>query len=114
MEYLDELTFQALDRYFSVLQKTGYIQYKDVDKLILLIFLQEIIDQYPYYVTESDYNIINDILVCLYGSTCLIPYSQYQKVSEPIDNYIINTPIRISEDSDIRTSQEDNIRLIND
>ena len=113
MGNLDELTFQALERYFSVLEKVGYVKQKDVDKLVLLTFLQDIIEHYSYYITEDDYNMINSIIVCLYGSSCLIPFAQYQKISEPVDNYILSIPIRISEDYTIRHSQEEVERLVN-
>ena len=113
MGELDELTFQALERYFSVLEKVGYVKQKDVDKLILLTFLYDIVENYSYYITEDDYNMINDIIACLYGSSCLIPFAQYQKISEPIDNYILTSPVRISENYSIRHSQQDNTRLVN-
>lgn len=113
MENLDELTFQALERYFSVLEKVGYIKQKDVNKVILLTFLQDLMEHYSYYITEDDYNMINNIIVCLYSSSCLIPFAQYQKLSEPIDNYILNIPVRISEDYNIRHTQEEVERLVN-
>ena len=110
---LDELTFEALERYFNVLEKTGYVNEKDVNKLLLLMFIQEVLNEYAYYITEEDYNLINKILVCLFGSSCLIPFMQYQKMAQPIDNYILNTPIRITEDNIIRHTQSEEERLVN-
>jgi hypothetical protein len=39
MENIDNLTYQSFERYFNVLEKTGYMKDKDVNKLILLMFL---------------------------------------------------------------------------
>lgn len=113
MEGLDNLTFQTLERYFTVLEKVGYIKDGDVNKVILLTFLRDIVENFQYYLTEEDYNTINNILACLYGSSCLIPFAQYRKISEPIDNFVTDTPIRISEEVQIRHSQEDEERLVN-
>lgn len=113
MVELDELTSQALDRYFSVLEKVGYMNQKDTDKLILLTFLQEMLEQYAGYITEKDYKLINSVIACLYGSSCLIPFPQYQKLSHPVATYIINTPIRITEDYIVRRSQREGERLVN-
>lgn len=113
MENLDNLASQALERYFKVVEKTGYVNERDTNKLMLLLFLQNIIDNYSYYITEEDYNLINRIIVCLYSTSCLIPFAQYQSLIQPIDNYLLNIPIKITELDDIRHSQRHHLRLVN-
>jgi len=39
MENLDNLASQALERYFKVVEKTGYVNERDTNKLMLLLFL---------------------------------------------------------------------------
>jgi len=39
MENLDNLAYQALERYFKVVEKTGYVNERDTNKLMLLLFL---------------------------------------------------------------------------
>ena len=39
MEYLDKMLMEALNRYFTVLEKTGYINDADTDRIILLSYL---------------------------------------------------------------------------
>lgn len=113
MENLDELSFQSLERYFTVLEKTGYMNDVDTNKLMLLLFLQEFLDTYSHYITEDDYNLINSIIVCLYSTSCLIPYVQYKKLTEPLNDYILTVPIRTTEEDIIRHSEIETLRLVN-
>lgn len=113
MEDLDNLVQESLARYFNVLEKTGYINERDTNKLILLTFIQDIINDYPYYITEDDYKVLSNLLSCLYGTSCLIPFAQFKYALEPINNYLVNSPVRVTEDTIIRYSQDENIRLVN-
>ena len=112
MDELYNITFQALNRYFTVLEKTGYIKDKDTNKVLLLTFLSEFLQDYKDYITEEDYNLISRIIQCMSGSSCLVPYIRYQEMSIPIEGYISGIPIRISWAENIRYSQ-DGIRLVN-
>lgn len=68
----------SLKRYFDSLSILGYVNNKEVDKLIVLMFIQELLDgECKEYIEEYDYMIIHKVLYCLYGSTCLIPYPEY-------------------------------------
>lgn len=114
MDELYNITFQALNRYYTVLEKTGYIKDKDTNKVLLLTFLSEFIQDYKDYITEEDYNLISRIIQCASRSSCLVPYIQYQEMSIPIGEYISDIPTRISEVEDVRYSQaQDGIRLVN-
>lgn len=117
MEYLDKIVQESLDRYFTVLEKTGYVKEEDVDRLQFLIYLQEFLNEYQYYITEEDYNIIDNIVNCLAGRSCLIPYREYMELSRPLMGYVYNIPIKITEvplESKIRhTEVEEALRLVN-
>lgn len=110
MEGIDSLAQQSLVRYFNVLENTGYVKDKSVNQLILLQFLSDFLNGYQEYITEEDYNLINNIITCL-TNNCLIPYRHF-KESFPVQRYyLINQPIRITEDSDIRDTQKFDLRL---
>lgn len=114
MEQFDIILNESLDRYFNVLSKTGYVNSDNVDKLMLLIFLQEFLTECEYIITEEDYNLINSIINCLSDSSCLIPYRQFKQPSEPLVGYINNVLIRITEQDDERiVVQDGEIRLVN-
>lgn len=75
---MENIVNESLGRYFNALSKFGYKSYADVDKLLILIFIQELLDSdCRSFITEDEYLIIHKALYCLYGSTCLIPYPEY-------------------------------------
>lgn len=113
MGELDNIAYEAINRYFTVLEKTGYVNNTDVNKLLLLQFLQEFVHEYQGYITEKDYNLINDIIVCLSGSSCLIPFQQYKQLSVPIETFIYSIPVRITEGRTIRHTEKEGLRLVN-
>lgn len=114
MEDLDNITFDAFERYFAVLESVGYVTEGNTNKLLLLQFLQEFLQEYIHYITEEDYNIIEEILQCLAGTSCLIPYREYQQLSQPLTEYIYNIPFKVTQESNLRyTEMEENLRLVN-
>ena len=75
---MEELVNISLERYFNALLKFGYKSYADVDRLLMLIFIQELLDSdCKSFITEEEYMTIHKSLYCLYGSTCLISYPEY-------------------------------------
>lgn len=75
---MDNLVNTSLEKYFNSLSKLGYIGYKEVDKLIVLIFIYELLDsECKSFITEDEYTTISKALYCLYGSTCLLSYPEY-------------------------------------
>lgn len=75
---MDEITFEAVNKYFTHLSNVGYFSQSNVDKLLLLTFIQEMIDNgFRGLISEEDYDYINKALYCLYGSSCIIPYPDY-------------------------------------
>ncbi len=77
--YDDTMTieaYMALQDYFSHLNKTGYLSYDNVFKLLAFLFTEEMIHNYDSFdMSECDYVIIDNFLQCLYG-TCLLPYPE--------------------------------------
>ena len=114
MEELDKLVADSLDRYFTVLGSIGYVSETNTNKLILLQFLQEFLQEYQGYITEADYTKIESILQCLAGSSCLIPFKEYMLISQPIQGYIYTVPVRITQESVLRQVESDgDLRLVN-
>ena len=75
---MDKVLNESLTRYFKVLSKLGYMSYSEVDKLLVLIFIYDLLESdCKSFITEGEYRIIDNALYCLYGSTCLIPYPEY-------------------------------------
>ena len=77
---VDEMIYGALSQYFSLLKKTGYYKYADVQKLLVLIFYRDFVfNDYRGLISREDYLVIERALNCLFGTTCLIPYPDYLK-----------------------------------
>lgn len=75
---MGEEVYNSLTSYFTSLKNIGYRKQSDVNKLLVFITIQEVLDNdFRGLVSEEDYGIINKALYCLYGSTCLIPYPDY-------------------------------------
>ena len=80
---MDEMVYDSLSHYYSVLQKTGYYKYDDLQKLLVLIFYKDyIFNDYRGLLSMDDYRLVERALDCLYGSTCLIPYPDYLKMGK--------------------------------
>ena len=96
--------YEVLSRYFNTLSVLGYKEYSSVYKVLLLILIKDFIDKDYYgYLTEKDYNTINKALYCIYGTTCLIPYSS--KYSKTMNKVYLGSMSEIS----YRLAQIENI-----
>lgn len=74
----DEL-FDSLARYFKTLERLGYKSYREVYKLLVFVFVEELLEgPMSVMVTEADYRTISDALYTVYGS-CLIPWPTYKR-----------------------------------
>lgn len=106
---LDNEVYGAIDRYFSVLSHLGYKSYSQVDRLLVLCFIEDLLDgPMSEFITEDDYGYISNGLYCLYG-TCMIPFPDYKLgITEPshrvLDSY------RIMEVGNMKASESFNLR----
>ena len=80
---MDSFVYNAINRYFHTLGLTGYMNKKNVNSLLVLIFYYNLIyHDYRGYVSKKDYHSIEKALNCLYGTNCLIPYPDYLKMGK--------------------------------
>ena len=112
MEELTNISYDSIIRYFKTLSTLGYKNYKEVERLIILLFIEELLDNMSEFITDEDYKEIIKGLECLYGSTCLIDIPNY----DVYDNIIHKTVrqrfnARVSEDDIFRYSQDDMLRV---
>lgn len=112
MDAITKISFEAIKRYFHTLSIFGYKSYGDVNRMLLLLYIEEILTgEMAFYVSEDDLRIISGALNCLYGSDCLIDYP-----CSPTDDNIMHIisndlNIRITEDYIVRTSEDDIVRV---
>ena len=80
---MDRIVYNALSSYYNALEKTGYMSYPQIEKLLLLCFYRDFVYQdYRAKLSKDDYHLIERVLNCLWGSTCLIPYPDYLKMGK--------------------------------
>lgn len=106
-----KLAFEAIKRYFHSLSVFGYRKYSDVDKMLLLLYIEEILSgNMSYYITNADLMVINSALNCLYDSTCLIDH-----LCNPTDNglgyYPQDATLRVTEDGNYRVALSNDWRI---
>lgn len=80
---MNELVYQALCHYYHTLELRGYMLYKVMERLLILVFYKDYVyGDYRGLIGREDYGMIERALDCLYGTTCLIPYPDYLKMGK--------------------------------
>ena len=111
---ITNISYEALKRYFKSLAILGYMKYEEVDKLLVLLSIEELLTgPLSIYITEEDYKVILNALDCLYGSTCLIDLPSYNIYDSLIHEIRRELILRESEDCILRLSEGDALRVIN-
>lgn len=112
MDELTKISEEAIQRYFNTLSKFGYIKYSDVDKLLVLLFMEETLaHDFVDFITEDDYKIIVGSLYHLYGSNCMIEFPTFNNYDSLVHKTKVNRTPRITEDSMLRVSQNNLNRI---
>lgn len=114
MKKYTQLLSDSLDRYFKTLEYYGYIKDNDVDKLIVLSFLEELLSGcFDVSITESEYTLIRGVVQCLMGSNCLIPYIEYNNDRSDSLIHLQRVPFsfRIAEDTNPRLTESGSSRV---
>lgn len=67
---MDKLLYDNLTSYYSTLSAVGYKKDSIVHKLLVILFIQELLDS--EYITDKDRKLMNDLIYQFVGSTCEI------------------------------------------
>lgn len=102
---------QSMINYFDLLHKVGYVSNCKVKGLILLSFLEQFLNEYNGYITEEDYNLIDNIVTCLMRNNCLVPYSKYRLLKHPVSSDGSQDVYRVTEYNVDRSSQNGILRI---
>lgn len=113
MEQVTKISEKAVGKYFSTLSKLGNKKYSDVNKLLALLFIEELLDSqdYLFYINEEDYRVITNALYCLYGKGCMIDFPTYDVFDSIVHATSITSKSRITEDSILRNTQDLQMRI---
>lgn len=73
MDNITSISFEAFTRYFNILSKLGYKSYNDVNKLLVISFIEELLTgKLSSFITRDDYRSIVNVVYCIMGNNCLI------------------------------------------
>lgn len=114
MDNITNVTSDALKNYFNTLSKLGYKNYNDVSKLIVLLFIEELLtSELSSYVTENDYRSIINASYCIMSNNCLInfpSYTTWDSLFHNDPNYLQYIRYRTTEGSVIRITEDSRIK----
>lgn len=112
MDKMLEISEEAIIRYFNILSKLGYKKYNDVNKLLILLFMEEFLSgEMSYYITQEDYRIIVNALYCLAGNSCMIDFPIFATYDTLIHSNTREFIPRITEIGVLRNTESDNFRV---
>lgn len=113
MEQVTKISEKAVEKYFSILSELGYKKYSDVNKLLVLLFIEELLSSqdFLFYIDEKDYKTITNALYCLYGKGCIIDFPTYAVFDSVIHKANTSYKPRITEDSILKGTQDVKIRI---
>lgn len=98
LESIEKTIIESINKYYDTLKEIGYVNQSNVDKLIILIFIGEIINEFPP-LGEKDYNALYKLWDCLAQSNCLISWADYAKYSGIKLNNNSSMRIRITDNT---------------
>ena len=111
---INQLTLDSINRYHQVLKRTGFIGDQEVYKLFILSFLDDLFkEDFSWYITEENYELMDKIITYLSKNSCIISYTKVASHTKPIKNFLENIPTRVSENNVIRLVEVDILRLAN-
>lgn len=99
-----------LDNYFTMLSATGYVKHHVVKRFLMWLFLVDFVELIYNHLTDDDYNLINEALICLFSTgCCLLPYSALSQNINDIyvsPSYMGTFNIRVTEKNQLRKAEE--------
>lgn len=106
MDRITKVTEEAVRRYFNSLFKFGYKKYTDVDRLLVLTYIEELLEHELFgFMTEEDYNEIVKAIGCIAVGTCLVDFPSYATYDDLIKNKIVDNVIRTDESGIFRVCE---------
>ena len=115
MDSISKMSNEALSRYFSTLSTLGYKSDQSVFKLLVILFIEELLTgEFSQFVTEDDYRDITKAIYCIIGNSCLVDFPSYTTWDSLFHfdyNQLYHKRYRITEDSVLRKTEDSLFRV---
>ena len=110
MDNINTLSNKALNNYFQTITHLNLVSYKDQTRLLIIIFIEELINKYIDNLTKKEKTLIFKTLNCLAKDNCLIDYMDISNEDDMFHLPNIKMKHRITEINDMRVSEGREIR----
>lgn len=112
MQILNSELLKSLRIYFMTLSKLGYLKYSEVDKLIVALFIGDILDGlFDFPIEEEDFKSMVSALNCIYGKSCLLPLPDLNR-GVSIRYGLNSLAPRLTEQSEFRNTEIGELRSL--
>lgn len=114
MSTISDALQKGFVKYYNTLTNLGYIDMKHVNRLIVASWINDVLEgRYGLLVNDEQYMLLSQLYMCIEGD-CLVPYQNYchDFVVNKLPNLDANTFVRLTEDSETRILEDNNIRTI--
>ena len=114
MEDINRLTLNSINNYYKYLDNLGYISNEETNRILVLVFINKVLDKFSEYISDNDINTIYKVLICL-SKSCLIESIQFEQLQSIFDknNYDSQNELRISENFIQKESEDEILRSVN-
>lgn len=114
-----KIALRQVSKYYDRLEKTGYVKRDIVHRFLIYLFLIDLLDWTYDFITDKDYNIINNALNVLFSTgNCLLPYmvfcanrAQIGRAKVGRAHYMGMVNLRITENEILRSTQDGAFRM---
>ena len=70
-----KIALEHMSKYYDMLELTGYVKRDISRRFLIYMFIIDLLDCVYNYITDEDYNVINNALNVLFSTrNCLLPY----------------------------------------
>ena len=116
----EKKALRTLDRYFNVVEKTGYVKSDMLSRFLMYLFLIDFVEYTHDFFTQKDYDIVADALGYLFSTgSCLLPYPVFctNRATVGRAHYMGTLRVRVTEgdrvqDREKRFTEDDYMRVI--
>jgi len=97
----EKIANNILKRYYSQVEKTGYVKESSVKRMLVYLFLVDFVNNTFWYLEEEDYAKISKLMHLLFSNgDCLLPYHIFctNRATLGRDGEPLRARLRITED----------------
>lgn len=113
MDNITEISHDSLNKYFKVLKNFGYLNKVETDRVLIVSFIEEMLnDKFSDFITADDYDIIVNTVNKICSNSCIIKFPSFNVYTELIQDVKTYNKPRSTEHGYTRITNNDYVRVI--